>query len=703
MLTKNSPYSYIYPIVVFLASTTAFITPSTTLAADKHWIGRSDYWTTDISWNPIGTPQNGDNVHILHSDSINRNIHYPHEPIPDLDLPFLEIDNDGEGHTKLVQEQNSLSVFESMIGILGSAQWEQSGGNNLLAHFYLGFEETGAGTYILENDAHLSTLNEYIGVRGAGEFIQLGGTNNVQSQTLVPFHSSTAYGYYEIHSGSFNSDTLHIGLRGTGHFLQLGGNSSITTRVTVGGNHSVGGDQSPLDGTGTYELADGSLTSSELFVGPRGIGTFTHTRGTNTVTTLLTIGGKEDTGPFGPIASGIGTYTLEPLSVLNAYREVIGFEGEASFIQTGGSNIVDTQLIMAEHNSTSFYDFRDGILRANEALIGLRGTGEFIQSGGQTFFEEALLVGGQMLFADEPLKRGHGIFRLSHGELATPFLAIGQHGQGTFAQTGGLVNIERQLDIAGHLYGHGQGQYILDSGTLLTGDVRVAFNGTGIFTQNGGAHIVAHNLELTSGTSTTSIYNLNLGSLSVSDLITNRGEFNFRGGELFVTLFSNGGAFNPVGIQTLTGDYTSQFYSTLSIELKNETSDSLIIRGSASLDAGSRINVTLADGFEPNTGDTFDILTAGHLSGFENATFELPELPLKEIRTYLVDNTIQLRVMSGNFDGDNDIDFSDLMIFAGTFGLCEGDPGYLPSADYDADGCITFLDYSIWFGYFQNQ
>ena len=541
MPSKNPPYRYGYLFVILLTSTALSLTPSMAQSEDKHWIGESDYWTTDINWDPIGTPQSGDSVHIIHADSLNRTILYPHEPIPELDLSNLEIENRGDGHTRLIQEENSLNTNQATIGILGSAQWEQSGGNNFTDNFNLGFEPTGTGIYILENDAHLTTSNEYIGVLGAGEFIQLDGSHTVNAQ----------------------------------------------------------------------------LTLAE------------------------------------------------------------------------------------EQDSAGLYELRDGTVRAREAFIGLRGTGDFIQSGGESNIR-MLFIGGRALEIFEQDIKGTGTYNLSDGELNTTTLAIGLHGKGTFIQTGGSVAVQEHFFLASLRYGVADGSYILENGNLTSNNAWIGWTATGpaIFTQNDGVHNVTHDLDIF-GPSSDSVYNLNAGSLNVSRLISNHSVFNFRGGELITPLFFNGGTLNPVGMQTLSGDFRG--LGTLNIELRSGLSDSLTVDGNADLSFGGDINVTLAESFEPHTGDVFDVLIAGSIGGFENINFELPELPLKEIRTYLVDNTIQLRVMSGNFDGDNDIDFSDFMVFAATFGSCEGNPNYLPSADYDADGCITFLDYGIWFGYFQNQ
>jgi hypothetical protein len=57
----------------------------------------------------------------------------------------------------------------------------------------------------------------------------------------------------------------------------------------------------------------------------------------------------------------------------------------------------------------------------------------------------------------------------------------------------------------------------------------------------------------------------------------------------------------------------------------------------------------------------------------------------------------------GDLDGDADIDSDDLNIFVAAFFACNGDAAYNARCDYDGDGCITFVDYQIWHGFYYNQ
>jgi Mg-chelatase subunit ChlD len=61
------------------------------------------------------------------------------------------------------------------------------------------------------------------------------------------------------------------------------------------------------------------------------------------------------------------------------------------------------------------------------------------------------------------------------------------------------------------------------------------------------------------------------------------------------------------------------------------------------------------------------------------------------------------RQVQGDLNDDGAIDVDDYTIFYTSFGSCEGNNYYNSDADYDADGCISFIDYQTWYGYYMNQ
>jgi len=49
--------------------------------------------------------------------------------------------------------------------------------------------------------------------------------------------------------------------------------------------------------------------------------------------------------------------------------------------------------------------------------------------------------------------------------------------------------------------------------------------------------------------------------------------------------------------------------------------------------------------------------------------------------------------VSGDLNGDGDVDYADFDLFLDAFGKCDGDTGYIEAADFDKDGCINCADY----------
>ena len=56
----------------------------------------------------------------------------------------------------------------------------------------------------------------------------------------------------------------------------------------------------------------------------------------------------------------------------------------------------------------------------------------------------------------------------------------------------------------------------------------------------------------------------------------------------------------------------------------------------------------------------------------------------------------------GDLTNDNVVNMSDFQEFIGSFSQCGGTAAYNPEADYDNDGCVTFVDFQIWYSHYLN-
>jgi hypothetical protein len=141
--------------------------------------------------------------------------------------------------------------------------------------------------------------------------------------------------------------------------------------------------------------------------------------------------------------------------------EQIGFYGDGTFIQTGGSN------------------------SCRWANIGLRAgsSGAYLQSGG------LLMAADRIFLGSEP--NSDGTYELSGAaSVSAPRAHVGFLGAGTFTQTGGTANFAEGLAIGGEYQGDpgGNGSYSLEGGELSTGSLDIATgpDSNGTFAQTGG-------------------------------------------------------------------------------------------------------------------------------------------------------------------------------------------------------------------------
>jgi predicted extracellular nuclease len=62
---------------------------------------------------------------------------------------------------------------------------------------------------------------------------------------------------------------------------------------------------------------------------------------------------------------------------------------------------------------------------------------------------------------------------------------------------------------------------------------------------------------------------------------------------------------------------------------------------------------------------------------------------------------VQLFV-AGDLDADGDVDHADFSLFRSQLGKCGSKPGFNREADYDQNGCVSMVDYRVWYGFYRN-
>jgi hypothetical protein len=192
-----------------------------------------------------------------------------------------------------------------------------------------------------------------------------------------------------------------------------------------------------------------------------------------------------------------------------------------------------------------------------------------------------------------------------------------------------------------------QGTFNANAATTMTGTVTEEFINHGVltkntagttttmnipFTNNGTVEVIEGSLVFQQGLENGEdvILDLGGGTLNPGETLTiDSGDSLIGSGALSANL-TNSGTVSPgssPGTITVNGDYTQEASGTLDIELGGTTPDTehdqLVVTGAATL--GGTLNVTLINGFVPELGDTFTIMTYGSVSG-AFASASLPAL-----------------------------------------------------------------------------
>jgi fibronectin-binding autotransporter adhesin len=316
--------------------------------------------------------------------------------------------------------------------------------------------------------------------------------------------------------GSYSTTQYNtfIGYSGNATFTQSGGTCSITG-TDRGTSPLVLGFQPGA--RGTYLLSGGTLNATSVapnyaeVIGYFGNGSFVQTGGTNNAQRLL----------LGSFTSGsstcTATYSLSGGTLSVAQQELVAGQGLATFTQTGGTHAVGTDLFIAyESNATGSYSLTGtGALSAGGTeYVGVNGVATFNQTGGVntinstgTALELAANTGstGNYLLSGGTLS----VANANNGPIAE---LIGANGNATFTQTGGY-HTATSLVVA---YGNGTGSFNLSGGQLIvTGNEDSGKVGTGSFNQTGGTNTISNTLYVGTDTGGRGSFSLsNTGVLS---------------------------------------------------------------------------------------------------------------------------------------------------------------------------------------------
>ena len=283
--------------------------------------------------------------------------------------------------------------------------------------------------------------------------------------------------------------------------------------------------------------------------------------------------------------AGAGQYdTLHISSTgLTVGLEQIGYLGAGAVVQSGGSNLSETELRLGQlSGDLGSYTLTGGSVSANQKqYIGEAGTGIFTQSGGTNTAGLGLQIGYAATGNGSYALSGTGTLTVVSGEdigfagtgsftqtggfhyIAGSTMYVGDGGTGTVMQSGGVADIghtQAASLVIGQAPG-GNGSYTLNGTGSLTveagGQETIGAAGSGTFNQGGGTHSIAGNLVIGDQTAGVGAYNLSLGSLSAGNQETvgnaGSGTFTQSGGTHTSGALTLGFAAGSSGTYNLSG------------------------------------------------------------------------------------------------------------------------------------------------------
>jgi hypothetical protein len=322
----------------------------------------------------------------------------------------------------------------------------------------------GGTAQITSDAATVDTLAVGNGLSETGTLDLSGGTLTAVSLQL------NAGGFFNETGGTFNVDTLNNSINAS-NFNWTAGTLNVTNG-SVEIDNSVNANLAASLTLGPSQ----SLSAPDEIVGWYGTGTLVQSGGTNAIN-----GGTDHGLQVGAAGGSNGMYTLSGTGALtvNGY-EIIGYFGNGTFSQTGGTNTVMAGTLnyidigySAGTNGTYSLGGTGVLSNGYQEVVGVFGTGTFNQSGGTN----TITGGNDLCLASNGGSTGN--FTLSGG---STMVGGNAYVGGSFAGSGGkgtlTVSGSGALSVNGTLTAYdGHGSAInLNGGTITTGSINLSGN-----------------------------------------------------------------------------------------------------------------------------------------------------------------------------------------------------------------------------------
>ena len=395
-------------------------------------------------------------------------------------------------------------------------------------------------------------------------------------------------------SGTGSLTTVHevVGGSGLGVFTQTGGTHTVT-----GPSSLILGDTA--GSSGTYSLSAGSLAAINEIVGNSGTGTFTQSGGTNTVSNTLTLAA---------VSGGSGTYTITGGSLAAGAIQV---NPNGTFNEQGGA-------VSGDLTNLGTFNYTSGTFASELFNFGAANFfGNFTAGNGLANYGAITVNPAITLTLNGTGLDNSGTFNLLGGTLAGsgPLVNnLSMSGHGTISGTGGFINNGLFTQSGGPLLLFNTGTNVNYSQIAMAASQSLIL-GPGVTLDNQGP-LTLQNLSLITGSGT---LNNTTGLIefpspgsqgTINSQFANGGELRLSGGSLTVTQnFSNSGLISLTtadaelrggGFLTNTGTIRGQ--GTIRNSLAN-SGDLTLLGGNMTLTGSSIVNnagglITVPTGLE---------------------------------------------------------------------------------------------------------
>jgi T5SS/PEP-CTERM-associated repeat protein len=407
----------------------------------------------------------------------------------------------------------------------------------------------------------------------------------------------------------------------------------------------------------------------------------------------------------------------------------VGGGGNGLLLMENGVSVTAGAVIIGIEESSSgqivLADPASALDIAGDLTVGLQGSGVL------SIGNEADLVSGIALIGQQPGSSGEvTIAGLGASWTILGTLDVGFQGQGALTITDGVV-LTDGFAVIGSFPEPGIDPTTGGTGTVtisgptafwwINGDLHVGllwegslnvFDGAAVASQNGfiglGQNPVGQATLQGPGSAWSNIGDLAVaatlhvsdGAIVIADTVEVLSEGVLEGDGTVDGAAVAGGTVrpgNPLGTLTVDGDLAAT--GQLEIEIAGPDPggfDAVSVMGGATI--GGILIVTFIDGYVPQLGDMFEILTADVITG-SFGTVTLPDVP-PALTWYVSQSTGSITLVItklGDLDGDGEVGITDFLALIGAWGPCPDPPDPCPG-DLDGDGEVGVADLLILLG-----